>query len=372
MIACTDASDYRGRPVLFLLGVLGVWVAARASFVTWKEDAVAHNAPRAGVAEAVRSSRPFWAYTPVPPELVVMKDDDKEGVIPPVWATPIKRPTILATTAPQHSFRPKKLRMAPKAVPAPMLLKTDALFLAKAAPPSPIFIPSQPYAPVLQSPEPKKHSRWSASAWALWRPGEKVGAGTGATLPLYGGSQAGARMAYRVNRAKALDIYVRASTPLVARTGKEVALGASIQPIKGVNAAIAVEQRIRLDGEGKRTAPAIFAYGGFGPHKVGSFEAEGYAQGGIVGVKERIPFADGAVTVRKTIATLGNSPVHLGGGIWGGAQKGASRLDIGPRVSADIPVSDKRRVRVALDWRQRIGGEANPGSGLALSIGTDF
>ncbi|MDQ2891489.1 MAG: hypothetical protein M3R64_00165, partial [Pseudomonadota bacterium] len=67
----------------------------------------------------------------------------------------------------------------------------------------------------------------------------------------------------------------------------------------------------------------------------------------------------------------GRLGVDVGVGAWGGAQRGASRLDIGPSAGMVIPVGGTA-VRVTLDWRHRIAGSAAPGSGPALSIGSDF
>jgi hypothetical protein len=61
----------------------------------------------------------------------------------------------------------------------------------------------------------------------------------------------------------------------------------------------------------------------------------------------------------------------LGGGAWGAAQRDAQRFDIGPSATLALPLG-KQNVRLALDWRQRIAGDARPGSGLALTLGSDF
>ncbi len=62
----------------------------------------------------------------------------------------------------------------------------------------------------------------------------------------------------------------------------------------------------------------------------------------------------------------------LGIGLWGGAQRGATRFDLGPAATIDLPVTRAAHLRVALEWRQRVVGAARPGSGPALSIGTDY
>lgn len=178
------------------------------------------------------------------------------------------------------------------------------------------------------------------------------------------------RVAYQV-RPRQVELYARLSSPLQSSSGKEAAAGVAVRPLSALNLAVAVEQRIRLD-KGGRTAPAVMAYGGFGPHRFGPVEAEGYAQVGVVGIKHRAAFADGALTVRRKVGELGPIPVFVGAGVWGGAQPGVSRLDIGPRASADIRLTGKTHIRVAVDWRERVAGNGRPDSGPAVTVGADF
>jgi hypothetical protein len=44
------------------------------------------------------------------------------------------------------------------------------------------------------------------------------------------------------------------------------------------------------------------------------------------------------------------------------------RLDIGPRASMRV----RPNMRVHLDWRQRLVGNAEPGSGPAVTLAADF
>ncbi|MBS1239358.1 MAG: hypothetical protein H6R45_64, partial [Proteobacteria bacterium] len=59
------------------------------------------------------------------------------------------------------------------------------------------------------------------------------------------------------------------------------------------------------------------------------------------------------------------------GGAWGGAQKGAARLDIGPSASLQLKLGEANS-RVSMDWRFRVAGEARPASGPALTISAGF
>ena len=45
--------------------------------------------------------------------------------------------------------------------------------------------------------------------------------------------------------------------------------------------------------------------------------------------------------------------------VWGGAQPGIYRLDAGPRVTMQV----RKNIRMHLDYRQKIAGNAQPGSG---------
>ncbi|HET6535129.1 MAG TPA: hypothetical protein VFG41_03010, partial [Sphingomicrobium sp.] len=57
-----------------------------------------------------------------------------------------------------------------------------------------------------------------------------------------------------------------------------------------------------------------------------------------------------------------------GFGVWGGAQPGLYRVDAGPRISMRV----RKNIRVDFDWRQRLAGNAAPGSGPAITLAADF
>ena len=95
--------------------------------------------------------------------------------------------------------------------------------------------------------------------------------------------------------------------------------------------------------------------------------AEGYAQGGWVGGRYATAFADGQARVTHGAITAGPARLRVGAGAWGGAQKFAERFDVGPTLTADLA-----SVRLALDYRMRVAGNARPGNGLALTLSTGF
>jgi hypothetical protein len=159
----------------------------------------------------------------------------------------------------------------------------------------------------------------------------------------------------------------RVSTPLRGR-GREAALGPDWQPTR-LPLHVVVEQRIALNGQAK-SRPAVALIGGINPTPVAAgFRLEGYGQAGAVA--KTGAFADGALRLARPLLAYGPARIDVGVGAWGGAQRGAARLDVGPSASISLPVAD-RNLCLSLDYRQRVAGGAAPGSGPVFSIGSDF
>jgi hypothetical protein len=120
-----------------------------------------------------------------------------------------------------------------------------------------------------------------------------------------------------------------------------------------------------------RAAPAAGLVGGFGPVLRRGLRFEGYGQAGVIARRGGEGFADGAARVTRPIGRLAGIAFDLGAGTWGGAQRDAARLDLGPSLGASLPLAG-HTIRIALDWRARVAGHARPGSGPALTIGASF
>jgi hypothetical protein len=206
--------------------------------------------------------------------------------------------------------------------------------------------------------------RWQVSAWALVR-NQQAGISGPSSLASggnLGGSQAGARLTYAINRQVAASL--RTSSDL-GRRGFEVAGGLRVQPLVSVPVWITAERRQRVGQFGGRDAFAIFAEGGLYQRPLPwQFSLDAYLQAGLVGLKSRDLFADGALAVTRPVY----KNFSAGLGVWGGAQQGLDRLDAGPRVTMKV----RNNVRVHFDWRQRLAGNAQPGSGPAITLGADF
>ncbi|MGN6501271.1 MAG: hypothetical protein ACTHKM_14140 [Tsuneonella sp.] len=99
--------------------------------------------------------------------------------------------------------------------------------------------------------------------------------------------------------------------------------------------------------------------------------AEAYLAGGYVAGANRTAFVGGQLRVDRHIGTIGGAAMRVGGGVWGGAQRGARALDLGPSARAEIPVGG-HRVAVEAGYRWRVAGSAEPRSGPALTVSTGF
>jgi hypothetical protein len=213
--------------------------------------------------------------------------------------------------------------------------------------------------PILQA----RLDRLQLSAWALLRgqPGAP-GLATGGTL---GGSQAGARLTYQVSPLLAASL--RSSSPVGGGArGGEIAAGIRVTPFRTIPVSLTAERRQAIGSTGGgRSAFAMFVEGGVYQRPIAwGFDLDAYAQAGVVGVRSRDLFADGAFTLTRPL--YGRFSAGLG--MWGGVQPGLYRVDAGPRLSMKV----RSNMRVHLDWRQRLAGTAEPGSGPAVTLAADL
>lgn len=341
----------RGRPFRFLALVFGSWIGIRALQLLPQA---------ASLPEAIKALSPL----PLPVQAAEF------------FQTPATMPadpsfTAVAREAPFESpWTASLVRAQVPAATATLTVRTTELPSSAAQPALGGLAEPPKSRPVGSTSAQPDHfqlppDRWSASAWLAARAGNGLGAAPGGSQ--LGGSQAGARLAYLLVPSAKVAAFVRVTTPLRGR-GAEAAAGLEWQPSR-VPLRVVVERRVGLDG----------TTGGFGAGVVGGtdgeiapgFRLESYGQAGAIRRTRLEPYADGAVRVTQQVGTGAGARLAVGGGIWGAAQRDAARLDIGPSITLAVPVGT-RSVRVALDWRQRVAGDARPGSGLALTLGSDF
>ena len=241
-------------------------------------------------------------------------------------------------------------------------------------PAAPPFLPTRPTVPA-----PAPSERWSVDAWAFWRQGSNAAPISQGRVPIYGASQAGAVLQYRLAPASPRDprLYARAYRALVRRGESELALGASARPLGRVPLRMAGEVRYTDGAFSDTVRPAAYVVSELAPVPLPyGARLEAYGQAGWVGGPEPTGFADGQASVTgelPKVASLTDNAVHLSLGVatWGGAQKDAQRIDIGPTVRLDVMLGDVP-ARLSVDWRERVGGDAGPDSGLAATLSTRF
>ncbi len=333
-----------GRPLRFLLGLVGLWIGVRAIYL-WPEQVAV----------------PVLAAAVAPPaEAAIAAPFPRSRAAPPVACPPRCRAAARPAHVPTgHARAPSEAA----AVAQPVALAMPASARAMAPPAEPGAALPLPGA-IIAAPLPpadRPPSRFAVSAWLIARGGSAT-----PLVPQLGGSQAGMRATVALDAARRLALAARVSGALDARE-REAAIGVDWRPTS-LPIHLVAEQRIGLAG--MRSGPAIGVVGGIGPTPVaGRLELDAYAQAGAIA--RRGGFIDGAVRLAHPIATHGRARLLLGAGAWGAAQREASRVDVGPALTLAAPLSGKL-VRLELDWRQRIVGDAAPASGPALSIGTDF
>ena len=320
---------------------------------------------------------------------------------------PAVQPTQLPPVEPMHPQAPPQMAYGayppyaayppyqgyPAYAPYPVNLPMPAAAPRQSAPPQYAYAPTEqppsanpyfaPVAPIEQWPEiafadpvpgtkvtpsfeesglKPGFDRLQLSTWAMLRatPGLPSLAGTG-TL---GGSQAGARLLYRFNPHLAASL--RTSAPINSRRGGEAALGIRYQPFASIPVALTAERRKAFGQYGAgRDAFAAFVEGGlYGRSMPLGSSLDAYLQAGIVGAKSRDWFVDGQAAVTRPVWRN----ISAGFGVWGGAQPGLSRLDAGPRVTLGVG----KRIKVHADYRRKLVGNAQPGSGGVITIAGDF
>ncbi|WP_066722754.1 hypothetical protein [Sphingomonas pituitosa] len=221
-------------------------------------------------------------------------------------------------------------------------------------------LPPQPAAPAL----PGARRRWSGSAWLALRPGQGIGAAP--AVGQLGGSQYGLRLLRALDSRGRVAAFGRIAGPMRG-AGAEAALGLEWQPL-AAPLRLSVEQRFGLDGG--RGGPGVGVVMGLDRGAAG-FRLEAYGQAGMILRNRLEPYADGALRLTRAVMPARAAAPAIGIGVWGAAQRGPQRLDIGPTILAPLPIG-AFHARVALDWRQRIAVSARPGSGIALTLGSDF
>lgn len=388
----------RGQPLFFLCLILGSWVLARALVIgssgaaetSGAEGAMALATP---VVESI--ARPEAAPTTAPQQATLAPTPSVSAPDPIRFASPTPAAVPAATprwnlAAASGAALPTVTPLAPAPAPTvpvnggtgpvPVRVAAGHQLLWMAAL-SQLPLPGEVAAPAYAPPAPAKPRpqvsalpRWSADGWLLWRRDGAGPVGAGFAPSTYGASQAGAVVRYRLapSSGHRPALYMRATSALEAPRGEEAALGVSARPIPGVPVIALAEVRATRFQTGTKLRPAAALVSEFPPLELPlKARAEAYVQAGYVGGTGATAFVDGQLKVDRPLLRIGQSELRAGGGVWGGAQEGASRLDAGPSATLGLPLG-KANARLAMDWRFRLAGNAAPKSGPAITLSAGF
>lgn len=279
--------------------------------------------------------------------------------VPVYYAAPYSPPAALTPILPEPAPAPQFYSAIPALDEWPLSRIASAGMSKRES-----TVPAQSV-PAVFVQSPGKLDRLQLSSWAMLRgrQGQPFGPGSLGSIGNLGGSQAGMRLVYNFDRRFAASL--RATTD-VGRRGAEAALGARVQPVPGIPVWVTAERRQKVGpSPSGRDAFALFAEGGVWQRPMpASFLLDAYLQGGVVGARRRDLFVDGALTLTRPIYRNFSG----GLGVWGGAQPGVYRVDAGPRVTMKV----RSNLKVHFDWRHKVAGKAQPGSGPAVTLAGDF
>ena len=224
-------------------------------------------------------------------------------------------------------------------------------------------------------------TQWSVDGWLLLRPGGNAFNAPGAGLPgtviptgFYGGSQSGLILRYFLAPGSKINpaLYLRGSSGIERPRGEELAAGVSLRPIPGLPVRLMAEGRVTRTTNGTIMRPAAALVSELPPARLPlGLRGEAYVQEGYVGGRGATTFVDGQARLEHPLAHTGSFELRAGGGVWGGAQRGASRLDIGPTATLAFRLGPVG-TRVSADYRWRVSGNAAPGSGPVLTLSAGF
>ncbi len=218
-----------------------------------------------------------------------------------------------------------------------------------------------PRAPEWQRQRDRLTRRWSAAAYSIVRARSREAA----TVPVLGGSQSGAAIAFIPDplspRPLALTLRGTAAHDDGGRSSF-VAAGVQWRPFTGV--AVAAERLVAIGPEARNEWAVRLAAGG--DRRIGRLHLTGYGEGGIIG---GAPYA--AVQARAAAAfDLHQVALEPGGGAWASFQHDRTtvdRVDIGPGLVARLG-----HIAVEADYRFRVAGNAAPASGPVLTVSAAF
>jgi hypothetical protein len=368
---------WRTRGPRFLVLLIVGWVALRSA-AYWPEPdmRVLQTASPIAVLQAAAEDAepPERAVVPAPPvavralarsSLPAVKPPGAHAAVTPDLAPALDLPSLWSGPE-RHRWR---LAMLLDVMPRPGGSSTAALAVRNLAPVFPAGAAAPPLKPVWPV---KPGSRWALSGYALWRAGARTAPVLATDRPAtLGSSQAGVRVDYVLDRARNLRAFARVTASPVGPDSADLAVGVStrliVQPVVDLH----LEQRFAVAGGAPDRALA-YVTSGVDDRPLGQgYLLSGYVQAGVAGFDRAEGFVDGSAAIQRPVYARQGLRLSIGAMVAGAAQRGAARLDVGPRATVQLS-GVGQGASIAVDWRERIAGDADPGSGIALTLAAGF
>jgi hypothetical protein len=359
-----------GRPFLFLIMAIGAWTGMRYAGGAWIADPVMGTQD----SNIARFESQVPPRTPVAqdPHLKQSMNRHVSGAVRTAHSDNLRTfdsPVALpwAAGGQPSGFQPF-LRVAPDRKPSREIGPTpqSPAMERKAG----TFLLNDSHKLAAPTSTNSNASRFSAYAYAFWRGNRGANPNALAAQPQYGGSQAGVILTWDPfglpQNGPAL--LVRGSiAPNSAE--RDIALGMRWKPHHKLPVSLTLERRFRNDRPDRFSA---YVSGGIDSAPLaGPLELDAFGQGGIVSGKDGGAFFDAQARAVAPFKRSAPTAISLGGGAWAGGQRSIARLDVGPSVSATLDVADVP-IRMQLDWRFRIAGNAGPSTGPTLTFSSGF
>jgi len=383
-----NAVGLTGRPLRAFTGLgllLAVWIGMRLPAMQHDLQALARLATGTARPQPSRSPAPIMAKLPDSPVLAKLH----RPAPPPLLALPAPfiRVASHALPAPTRPPQPAPLpppapSSAPRAVPPASVPPLDPAFtLANAAydrlragqrrQAAALFDAALALQPVNRqwlADRAALGQRWQLGGFALLRDGGPLpnqpgnGLPGAAASPVLGGGQVGGSIAF------VTDPYARRPLAMVARAN----VAADPQGVRGETAQLALGLRQTLLPGVLLSVERLIP---LGAATQGAFTArlaagarwhwlEAYGEAGVIDTGQ--VYAGGQARAR--VVRFG--PATLNAATWASVQTGSTdvwRVDVGPSLSVKV-----KGIRIEADWRQRVGGNAAPGSGPVLTVSAGF
>lgn len=359
------------RPSLRFLGAVVIgWAAFRAATLGALPGAELFQVTPGEAKAPPIVPTEFPPLEPIPPVVApaaLVPPQARYAAQPATMMVPVYYPVQSRAALPQSLPAAASLLPEPRARIYASVPALDEWPLSRMAASSMPPLQSKVVAPAESIPALAQHKldRIQLTTWAMLRPsqGGRIGSQPLAAGGSLGASQAGARLTYSFTRQIAASF--RTSSD-VGRRGGEIAGGIRVQPLLGIPVWLTAERRQRIGslGDGRNAFALFFEAGVYDRPMPAQFRLDSYLQAGVVGLRTRDKFIDGALTLTRPVY----KQFSVGLGVWGGAQPGLYRVDAGPRVTMRV----RGTMRVHFDWRQRLAGNAQPGSGPAVTLAGDF